>query len=303
MRYKMKDFAAKHGLECGNGCVWGVFGGYHVHIRYAPLGNPRCLVTVVARAEGKEKQLEKFLEANKQKLAISNYGVIGLGLMVCPKFTGEVFARAENILTALTAHLKKAGAGGADVCPYCGQPLGGEGVMTTESDIPFRAHEECFLRALAGARAKDAENAAKPDRKGLGAFGGFLGALFGAVLFVLTYAWWNFGALGGAAGALLAYFLYRKLGGKDSLFAVAYCGGAALLLSLAAFAFGLFMDGREAGGGFSEALQAVAAGGAGTAVFIIDLVCTFLFIAAACAFNYRACRRGRRTVEDGMRRL
>ena len=44
-------------------------------------------------------------------------------------------------------------------------------------------------------------------------------------------------------------------------------------------------------------------GGAGTAVFIIDLVCTFLFIAAACAFNYRACRRGRRTVEDGMRRL
>lgn len=109
MKYKKKEFAEKHGLTCGKHCVWGVYEGYHVHIKYTPVGNPRCLITVVTAAGGKEKSLEKYLGAQKNKLNISNFGVVKLGLMVCPKFTGEVFARAEHILDEICAHLKKRG--------------------------------------------------------------------------------------------------------------------------------------------------------------------------------------------------
>ena len=173
MKYKKKEFAEKHGLTCGKHCVWGVYEGYHVHIKYTPVGNPRCLITVVTAAGGKEKSLEKYLGAQKNKLNISNFGVVKLGLMVCPKFTGEVFARAEHILDEICAHLKKAGFAGADVCPYCGAAIKEGGVLATESDIPFRVHEGCYEAALAGAREKDRLNAEKPDRKALGMLGGF----------------------------------------------------------------------------------------------------------------------------------
>lgn len=303
MKYKMKDFARKHGLTLGKHCVWGVFGGYHIHIKYTAVGNPRCLVTVVTRVGEKQKSLEKYLEGHKQKLGIASYGVIGIGLMLCPKFSGEVFARAESVLQELCAHLKKAGYPGADFCPYCGEPLGEGDPITTESDIPFRAHEACYREMLSVARAKDEENAKKPDRKGLGAFGGFLGALFGAVLFVLTYAWWNFGALGGAAGVLLAYFLYRKLGGKETVFAVSYTAAAALILSLAGFAFGLYMDAFQAGGSWQEVVSTILSGGAGTALFAVNLAFAFVFVGAGAALNVRSYLRSRRTVADRMRIL
>lgn len=303
MKYKMKDFAAKHGLTLAKHCVYGVFNGYHVHIKYTFAGNPRCLITVVTDAGRSQKNLEKYLEANRQKLNISNFGVVKIGFMVCPRFTREVFSRAESILDAVTAHLKKAGYAGADVCPYCGRPLDGGGILATESDIPFRVHETCFETALAGARKKDAQNAAHPDRKILGMTGGFLGALFGAALFVLTYAWWGFGALGGAVGALSGYFFYRKFGGKSTAFAVIYCTAAALLLAFAGHVFGLYMDARAAGGGWENLFGAALSGGKETALFIANIVCNVVFVGAVAVFNGVSCRRDGRTIADKMQKL
>lgn len=303
MKYKKKEFAEKHGLTCGKHCVWGVYEGYHVHIKYTPVGNPRCLITVVTAAGGKEKSLEKYLGAQKNKLNISNFGVVKLGLMVCPKFTGEVFARAEHILDEICAHLKKAGFAGADVCPYCGAPIKEGGVLATESDIPFRVHEGCYEAALAGAREKDRLNAEKPDRKALGMLGGFLGALFGAVVFVLTYAWWGFGSLGAAAGILLGHFLYRKLGGKNTLFCAVYCIAAALILSFAGHLFGLFMDARAAGGGWSTLFDAPLSGGKAAALFIANIACNLLFTAAGGVYAVYSYLKDRRTIADKMRRL
>ena len=143
MKYKKKEFAEKHGLTCGKHCVWGVYEGYHVHIKYTPVGNPRCLITVVTAAGGKEKSLEKYLGAQKNKLNISNFGVVKLGLMVCPKFTGEVFARAEHILDEICAHLKKAGFAGADVCPYCGAPYSAGDKFCSACGKPVSAKKAC----------------------------------------------------------------------------------------------------------------------------------------------------------------
>ena len=61
MKYKMKDFARKHGLTRGKSCVGGVFGGYHSHMKDTAVGNPHCLGTVVTRVGEKQKSLEKYL--------------------------------------------------------------------------------------------------------------------------------------------------------------------------------------------------------------------------------------------------
>lgn len=304
MKYKMTDFAAKHGMTLAKGRVYGVFEGYRVQVDYSPFGNPRCLISVAAHIAGKQKAaVEKYLDSHRRDIGISNFGVIGIGLMVSPKMTGEVFARAESVLEKICAQLKKIGVAGADVCPYCGQPLGGAGILTTESDIAFRAHEECFERVYAGAKRKAAEEEAKPDKKPLGMLGGFLGALFGAVVFVLTYAWWGIGALGTPVGILLGFYLYRKFGAKKKLFSVAWAGAAGLVLSLAALVFGLYMDAREGGGGWQNLFDAALAGGRGTVFFALNLALTAVSAAAATVYIYLSYRRDRRTAADKMKRL
>ena len=303
MKYKMKDFAAHHALTLAKHCVYGVFRGYHIHVKYTPIGNPRCLVTVVTDAREKQKQLEKYLDSNRQKLHISNFGVVKIGLMVCPRFTGEVFARVETLLEEICAHLKKAGFAGAEVCPYCGQPLEGSGILAIESDIPFRVHEKCFMGALASARQKDAQNAAKPDKKALGALGGTLGALFGGVLFVLTYAWWGFGALGSAVGAFASLWLYKKFGGKNTAFAVSFCGAGAFLVSVCALFLGAYYQAYTAQGGWAEAFAFFVNGGKQTVLCWLNAAMIVVFTALGCVYNAFSYARVRRTNEDRTRRL
>ena len=54
VKYKMTDFAAKHGMTLAKGRVYGVFEGYRVQVDYSPFGNPRCLISVAAHIAGKQ---------------------------------------------------------------------------------------------------------------------------------------------------------------------------------------------------------------------------------------------------------
>ena len=303
MKYTMQDFAKKHMLTLGKHCVYGVFEGYCVHIKYTPIGNQRCLIAVVTHVGEKKKQLEKYLTAKKGELGISNSGVVSIGLMVCPRFTGEVFSAAENILQKLTAHLKKNGFAGADVCPYCGAPLDGQGILSTDSDIPFYTHGRCFESALAAARRKDEEERRKPDRKVLGALGGLLAALFGGVVYLLTCAWWGFGALGSAVGAFASLWLYKKFGGKNTAFAVSFCGAAAFLVSVCALFLGAYYQAYTAQGGWAEAFAFFVNGGKQTVLCWLNAAMIVVFTALGCVYNAFSYARVRRTNEDRTRRL
>ena len=67
-RYTMRDFAQKHNFQLEKHGCSGSYGGYRVHIRYRLLGNPSCLLTVVAHTAGKNKELEKYPDSLLHKL-------------------------------------------------------------------------------------------------------------------------------------------------------------------------------------------------------------------------------------------
>lgn len=303
MKYKLKDFAEKHALTVGKHCVYGVYDGYCVHIKYTAVGNPRCLITVATHVGEKKKQLEKFLTSKKNELGISASGVVSIGFMVCPRFTGEVFSAAETILGKLLSYLRKNGFEGESACPYCGGPLDGKGILTTDSDIPFYAHEHCFEAALAAAKRKDEEEASVPDKKAFGAIGGILASLFGAVVYLLTCAWWGFGALGAAVGVFASFWLYKKFGGKNTLFAVVFCGAASLAASFAAAALGLYYEAFKSNGGWTEAFSFMTSGGKETALFWVNVAFILIFTALGCVYNAFSYRRANRTHADKTRRL
>ena len=131
-KFGLREFAAKHGLTVGKHCCYGVYGGYRVHVKYRAMANPACLLTVVTDTKGRNLDLEKYLEKHKKELKLTAYGVVGIGLMASPQLYAGVFRQVENILDKIVAYLKRAGFPGADVCPYCGKPLGEDRVSMVE---------------------------------------------------------------------------------------------------------------------------------------------------------------------------
>ncbi len=305
-RYGMKEFAEEHGLTLGSHCCYGVYNGFRIHIRYRVMGNPSCLLTVITDTKGKNKDLEKYLEKNKRELKITNYGVVGIGLMVTPQLYFKVFTQLKDILDKLTAHLRKAGFPGADVCPYCGTPLDEHSVDMLESGIPFRAHARCFEGALAGAKQREAEEEAKPDHKLAASGGALLGALVGGALLVLLYIWWSFSSLAAAVGVLLGAYFYGKFGGKNTAYKVAFCAASTAVVSVLFFGFSLVMQEYADAGSFAASIDAIGARLSSESDYrlnvILNFAFLFVFVLVASAYTLFSYLRSRKKISVQMHR-
>ena len=304
-KYDLRAFAQAHGLAVGEHCCYGEYGGFRIHIRYRTLGNPPCLLTIVTDMSGRNEDLEKYLERHKKELKISAFGVVGIGLMVCPQVMTAAFRQIEEALDKLVAYLKKNGFPGADTCPYCGKPLEGAGVEMLESGIPFAAHEACFVRARQAALQKERAETERPDRRLRGMVGALLGALAAVAVFFVLFLWWEFGALAAILGTMLGGWLYGKFGGKNTLFRVVFVAAVNLVLLLAAYALCLYMQAPVA-----DSVAAVVAGIVDRlrgevgfrVLFILNIAIIFVLDAVGTVYNYIAYRRDRAKVYSLVRR-
>ncbi len=294
-KYGLREFTAAHALTAEKHGCYGVYNGYRIHVRYRFGGNPACLLTVVADAGEKKKIIEQFLEKKKAALHIAQFGVAGIGLMVSPRLRGD-FRRAEALLAAVTAKLKKLGCAGADACPYCGRPLDESAVDMRESGIPFRAHEACFAAARRSMAEREAREAARADKKLAGTAGMALGTLAGLAVTVLTFLWFGFGALGTPAAVLLAWWMYGKCGGKPTAFRAALCSAVPVALTFAAY-FGCLLleasaDPAAAGSVFARLAESWRQPAYRTAV-IVNIACFAAFAAASVLWVCHLLRRAR----------
>ena len=298
-KYDLAGFAAAYGLERGKHCCYGVWNGYRVHVKRVPFGNPSCLVTVVTRAKGKEEQLKKWLVRKKKELCITDSGVVGIGLMVCPKSGTDTFRRVAHILDSITAHLAKDGFAGDGVCPYCGEELAKNAVYMSDSDIPFYAHEACFEQAYLQIKAKREAEAARKDNKLLASVGALLGGVLAAALFAAFWFWFSFGAVGAAVGPFAGAWLYKKFGGKDTAFKAAVCFGMTLLCTAAGYLVCLYVSAAGDPGGYASAFEKIAADLAtsgGATNFILNVVFSAVFAAAAFAWLLRGYFKNKKSV-------
>ena len=295
-RYKMRDFARVHGFKIEKHSCFGSYAGYRVHIRYRPLGNPSCLLTVVTNTKGKDKELEKYLERHKKELKLSAYGVVGIGLMVSPQLYTNVFRQLEEILDKIVGYLRKNNFPDGEVCPYCGKGLEADRTEMLESGIPFAAHEVCFERALAAARQKEAAEQGRKDHLLRGILGALLAGVVAAAVFAVLFLWREFGALAALVGAMLGGWLYGKFGGKNTLFRVVFVFFSTLILQLAVYGICLCLQAPPA-----ESIGEVLAGIGGRlreevgfrVLFILNIVFIVVLDMAGTIYNFISYRRER----------
>ena len=302
-KYTMKEFAAEHSLTLGRHCCYGEYGGYRVHVRYRAMGNPACLITVVTDTKGRNEALEKYLEKNKKQLKLTAYGVVGIGLMVSPQLYTNIFRQIGEILDKIISYLKKNKFPGAEYCPYCGTALEGGGIEMLESDIPFCAHEQCFDRAYAAAKQREAEEEAMPSNKLAGMGGALCGALIGAALFVVLFFWWNFAALGAAVSVFLGGWLYTKFGGRNTLFKVIGVALLTLAVMLLTFFGCLWVQGVMEGDGLSYIAQQLSEDSKYLQKFLLNLIFIFVFDLIGTLYAVFSFLRDRKKVSANMRRL
>ena len=307
-KYGMKEFAEEYGLTRGKRCCYGLYNGFRIHIKYVPMGNPACLITIVTDTKGRDKEIEKFLEKNKRELKISQYGVVGIGLMISPQAYFGVFRRVKDILAAVTERLAKLGCPGADVCPYCGTELSGDTVEMEESGIPFRAHEACFSRAYEAMRRKEEAERAAPDKKAAALGGALLGALGGAVVFILMYLWWDFAALAAAITVFLGAWLYAKMGGKNTAFKVVSVALITFIVMLAVFALCLVLQAKANldgfnGGIFDKIVHDWNNDGKYKTVLLLNFIFIFVFDLLGTAYTLFSFLRSRKSIAAQMRRI
>lgn len=298
-RYKMKDFASEYGLETDGKSCYGIYKGYRIHVKYALMGNPACLVTVVTDTDGKNENLEKFLEKNKKELKLSAYGVVGIGLMVSPQVYTNVFRQVKEILDKITAYLKKNGFPGADSCPYCGGVLDDTSVAMIESGIPFTAHSACFDMAYATAKRKEEAEQAMPANRLAGMGGALCGVLVGTAAAAILFFLWNFSALGAAVAVFLGNWLYSKFGGKNTPFKVISVALMTLVVLLAAYFVCLLVN---AGGDLSKIGDLVVSDGDYRQSFILNLVFIFVFDAIGTIYAVFSLLRERKKISANMRK-
>ena len=303
-KYDLAAFAAAYGLQTEKHGCYGIFRGYRVHVKYSMMGNPACVLTIVTDAKGKEKAIEQYLEKNKSELYLSQYGVVGIGLMVCPQLYRGVFRKIEEILNKITAKLAKLGCPGADVCPYCGKPLEGDEVSVRESGIPFQAHAVCANAALSAMRERERRERERPDHKLPALVGLLLGTLAGAAVLILLFLLWNFMAFATAVAVLFGAWLYGRFGGKNTAAKVVLCSVIPLVLLAGVYVLCLYFDAAQAADG-AGAWQYIArmwqddpAYSKGIIVNAVFFVVFDLVAAAYLLFSYL---RNRRSIAAGMR--
>lgn len=299
---KLAEFAEKNGLTLGKKCCHGIYKGYFVHIKYSKMSSPSCLITIVTRAEERKGALETYLRKHIREFNISNFGVVGLGLMVSPKPKPDVFASAQIILDKVTAHLTREGYSGAQVCPYCAQPLNGNGINVSESDVPFLAHESCFDSAYAARLAKEKTEAAT-DKKPVATLAAFLGALLCAGLFLILYLWTNIGAIACLFSPVLAGYLYRKAGGRESNFKTVMCVILSFILSCAAFGLSFAVEAKLTEGGWTAIGELLKHDGVYLSLFIVNIVCLFGFTALGGFYVHLTRNKKDKTPSSQMRKL
>ncbi len=298
-KHNLASFAEANGLQRGKHCCFGEWNGYRVHVKYVPFGNPSCLVTVVTAAKGKEEQLKKWLARKKKELCIADFGAVGIGLMVCPKSGTDPFRRVAHILDMVTAYLHKEGFAGASACPYCGQALGERPVEMSDSDIPFSAHEACFEQAFLQVRKKKEEEAARRDKKPLATLGALLGGVLAAALFAAFWFWFSFGAIGALAGPFAGGWLYKKFGGKESVYKVAACCACTLLCTAAGCFVCLYAAAAADLGAYASVFAKLAAdfaASAGATNLILNAVFSVLFAGAGTVWLAHTYRKNKTSV-------
>ena len=164
----------------------------------------------VAVPEDRVGETNQFLSGIMKNYGIKRCKIAGDGIVCVLMATPKKYVACAQ---AIANYLSGIGAKGG--CPFCGEELS-EGARRVGSGSGiYIAHEHCFDEFCEKVRGEEAAEKAAPSNLWKAVGGMALGALAGALIWVVLYLIGYLAMIAPIAGALLGAYLWDRFGGKN----------------------------------------------------------------------------------------
>ena len=209
----LRKYGEELGLMHSNGVLYGESDGYLITLSEGPGYKTLGINAVLPQEE--RASLNQFVQENQKTYRIYGPCITDTTIAISFQDTIGTMKRIRRFLPLLLQELHGHSALGAQTCSLCGQTLLGQPAkVALVNGIAVQAHEGCMEKLHRDAQDHQVGHEQIQKNYGRGALGAFLGALVGAIPWVIVYLW---GFFVGWLGFLIGWCAkkgYELLGGK-----------------------------------------------------------------------------------------
>lgn len=218
MNTKLEQYCYHNKLEIYGNIGYGTYNGYEMNISYVALDNVTPIhihISFYANIQNKKaiyqrivQQRVKFLKVELDEFGVS-LGLNGLTL-------NSILNNLNNTLDLITDIIKENNGKNSEYCPVCGKEFSDEAKVYDVKNIKVKLDPEC-VNSINEAIEEGNKNFEEiPNNYGKGVVGLLLGALIGAVSYVILFMLGFISAISAFLSIMLGSLFYKKFGGKPN---------------------------------------------------------------------------------------
>lgn len=238
MNKKIRAFFEERGFVIEGNNAYGKIGNFNASMNETMLDNVAPVkIQLALHAVGPTRtRILNDLRALKFKFFRVEANLYGILLGFNGMTINSLLKNLPDMLDKIVGVLNKHGALGENYCPLCGKELvaGQYQTYTVENWIKVDLDEECVGK-LNNVIKKENENFAKaPNNYLKGTLGALIGALAGAVAYIILASFGYIAAISAVLAVFLGGLLFQKFGGKPTKVMVLIVAALSILSQLIA---------------------------------------------------------------------
>ncbi len=215
----IKKIAQQKGWDFQKNYMYGQEENYLITVRQVIdylNGRNNCKMVYIPLSNITEEQVNKtldYLKENKKDLKVREYHIVQSVLVfkLAETLKGYSVEQFNTLISSLVNFFKSNEIATIPTCVYCQD--GNVNTIMKIDKIAYHAHQECITRAQSDLVQSKENFETMKKHYGRGMVGAILGALIGAIPWVLLEIYWGFAAVLALIIGYAAFYGYKKFGG------------------------------------------------------------------------------------------
>lgn len=233
MNKKIKEYFTNKGLTINKETGYGVIKGYETNLICMPYSQAPVMlhISTYVTDEVKPKIISVINNMNVKMLnaSFTPYGLlIGLNDITIKKLLN----RLDNILDSIYAILIDYEALPKEYCPLCGGILKENAKTYNIEGMSIMLDPDCVEKVNLAIEQENKDFEKAPNNYLRGFLGTLVGAIVGAMSFIVLYMMGFISAISAFVSILLGAYLYKKLGGKPNKMMIVFTAVTTLVVLL-----------------------------------------------------------------------
>lgn len=218
MNAKLEQYCNNNRLEVIGNVGYGTYNGYEMNIAYYALDNVTPIhihISFYANVQDKKTIYQRVVQQKVKYLKVE-LDEFGLKLGLNGFTLNSILNNLNNTLDLITDIIKEYNGKNLEYCPVCGKEFSEEAKVYDVRDIKVKLNPECVTNINEAIEEGNKNFEEAPNNYGKGIVGLLLGALIGAISYVILFMLGFISAISAFLSIMLGAFFYKKFGGKPN---------------------------------------------------------------------------------------